>query len=436
MEENKNYHTPIRAVIIGAIGSILITASSVYVALRVGAVPWPTVFATILSVIILRLIFRKTTVEEINIAQTGMTAGAMIGGAIAFTVPALFISNPEIDPNSLLTPLLSVGIAGLILGAILTWIWREEFIIREELPYPIGVACAETIKVSTDGKGGLLFTISAAVAVVFTVLRDKLALIPQAISSKALAAKNITFGSVMMPLALSIGYMIGPLSTLIIMVASIISFNVFIPIAVANDLFANYDIADSFRQNVGLGILVGTGFGILLGFIIRNIKSIFIKLKEKKQETKNTAEKKSKITRALYIAGVAISYIFMCASGVPLIPSILVIALTYITTLMAVVITGQSGIDPFEVFGIIGIIILTLIFPDLTLTEKIMVAAVIAIASGFAGDTMFDYKAGHILDTNAKSQLISQVVGGAVGVVVSAAVFILLSKIIRIRFGK
>lgn len=95
---------------------------------------------------------------------------------------------------------------------------------------------------------------------------------------------------------------------------------------------------------------------------------------------------------------------------------------------MAAAITGQSGIDPLEVFGIIGVIILTLIFPNLSLVEKVMIAAVIAIASGFVGDVMFDYKAGNILGTNPKSQLISQIIGASIGVFVSIIVFILLSK--------
>lgn len=301
MEESKKYRTPIRSLIIGAIGSIAITASSVYVGLKVGAVPWPTVFATILSVIILRVIFRKTNADEVNIAQTGMNSGAMIGGGIAFTIPAIFMDNPEIDPQSLLMPLLFVSIAGLIIGAILTWIWREEFIVRQKLPYPIGVACAETVKVSTDGKGGLLFTISAIAAVIFTFLRDKLAIIPQAISSKFLAAKNFTFGSAMMPLALSIGYMIGPLSTLIIMIASLVSFNVFIPLSIANNFLEDFLTADLFRQNVGLGVLVGSGFGILLGFAIKNIKSSLAKIKEKGKTEKETDTKKSKLSRIIYI---------------------------------------------------------------------------------------------------------------------------------------
>ncbi|WP_236911804.1 hypothetical protein [Clostridium sp. Cult1] len=33
-----------RGIIIGAIGAVIITTSSMYVALRMGALPWPTIF--------------------------------------------------------------------------------------------------------------------------------------------------------------------------------------------------------------------------------------------------------------------------------------------------------------------------------------------------------------------------------------------------------
>ena len=48
MDEKKSPLT-IRGLAVGIIGLIIITASSMYVALRMGALPWPTVFVTVLS---------------------------------------------------------------------------------------------------------------------------------------------------------------------------------------------------------------------------------------------------------------------------------------------------------------------------------------------------------------------------------------------------
>jgi len=44
----------LRGCVIGLIGCIVITASSVYTALKLGALPWPIVFAAIISLFFLR----------------------------------------------------------------------------------------------------------------------------------------------------------------------------------------------------------------------------------------------------------------------------------------------------------------------------------------------------------------------------------------------
>ena len=66
-----------RALVTGALGAVVITASSMYVALRMGALPWPTIFVAVLSFAIMRL-FGRHDVNEMNVAATGMSAGAMV----------------------------------------------------------------------------------------------------------------------------------------------------------------------------------------------------------------------------------------------------------------------------------------------------------------------------------------------------------------------
>ena len=65
-----------RAVLLTILGSILITISSMYIALKMSALPWPTIFVAILSMSLLKLggkISRQTTdLNEINITQTGI----------------------------------------------------------------------------------------------------------------------------------------------------------------------------------------------------------------------------------------------------------------------------------------------------------------------------------------------------------------------------
>ena len=102
-------------------------------------------------------------------------------------------------------------------------------------------------------------------------------------------------------------------------------------------------------------------------------------------------------------------------------------------TLMASLITGQAGINPMEIFAIIIFIairfILGLFSIQIDIISSLLIAGVIAVACGYAGDTLFDYKAGEILGTNPKAQLVAQVIGGIVGAVTATAtIFVVINQ--------
>ena len=55
-------------IIIGVIGCVIITASSVYTALKMGALPWPTIFTSITALVLLRA-FGHNSLNEANVTQ-------------------------------------------------------------------------------------------------------------------------------------------------------------------------------------------------------------------------------------------------------------------------------------------------------------------------------------------------------------------------------
>ncbi len=102
-----------RGFLIGLFGLIIITASSLYVALRMGALPWPTVFVTVVSFTILKW-FKNSTLEEINVTHTMMSSGAMVAGGVAFTLPGIWILNEGAQVSPLSLVLLTM--VGALLG--------------------------------------------------------------------------------------------------------------------------------------------------------------------------------------------------------------------------------------------------------------------------------------------------------------------------------
>lgn len=419
----------LRSLIIGCIGSAIITASSMYTALRMSALPWPTIFVAVLSMGLLKLL-GKTTLNEINITKTAMSAGAMVAGGLAFTLPGLWISGVwTIGENisSGFFKTLAIAIAGMLLGTVLTWILRYRFIKREALPYPIGAAAAEAIVAGDGGgkKSALLFT-SLGVTALFTYLRDSLRVIPDFISIKWLYARNIFVGIWVSPMACGIGYMIGPLYTGVWFLGAVLSYLIIIPLGTAFSVFSSPEAASGFKSTAGIGLMVGTGIGILLSFIIGYVKTML--KKEKSSKSGDDGQKTGKKGRILIVLTVGLAFVFSVASGLSVYASILLIVGVFITTSMAATITGQTGINPMEIFGII-VLLAVRIFVNVDTTGAFFIAACVAVACGYAGDILNDYKAGDVLGTNPTAQLIAEVAGGLVGTVVAtAAMFAIINQ--------
>jgi len=88
--KNNEINITFSAIFTGIIGAILVSASSFYIVLKFGALPWPTIMVTLLSMMTLNF-FKKANNKEITITHTIMSAGSMVAGGVAFTMPAYLI---------------------------------------------------------------------------------------------------------------------------------------------------------------------------------------------------------------------------------------------------------------------------------------------------------------------------------------------------------
>ncbi len=420
----------LRSLIIGSLGSCVITASSMYVALRMSALPWPTIFVAVLSMGLLKL-FGKTTNNEINITQTAMSAGAMVAGGLAFTLPGLWIMGiwkGSVSISSNYVKVLSIAVAGMLLGSVTSYILRYRYILKNSLPFPIGQAAAETIKAGDEGgKKSIVLFGTMLISTIYTFLRDQVRLVPDAFMFN----KYSPLGIWNSPMAVGMGYILGTLYTGVWFLGALFSHVFIIPFGPKLGLFADTTAASSFTTSAGIGLLVGTGLGILLGIIYSYIKKFKNRQKDVYSENAETLKSKKNIfnpSRILIMSGTFIAFIFTVVAGIPVLPSILLIIGIYVVSLMAATITGQTGINPMEIFGIIVLLAIR-IFAKIDAMDALMIAACTAIASGFSGDLFNDYKAGQVLGTNPKAQLISQIVGGLFGTIVaSLALFAIINQ--------
>ncbi len=407
----------IRSIIIGIIGSIIITTSSMYVALRMGALPWPTIFVAVLSMSLLKL-FGNTNLNEINITHTAMSAGAMVAGGLAFTIPGIWIINNNAHISTI--TLLTITISGTLLGIIYTAIIRKYYIEDIKLTFPMGVAASETLVTSNaGGKGGLFLLFSMILSGGFTYIRDSFPnIIPPVIMSKYLSAKNMFFGAWVSPMAIGIGYIIGPLYTGVWFLGAMLSYFLIIPFGLSFKFFADMNAANAFKNSLGIGMMVGTGVGIPIKFMIPKLKDYFKNKKNIKLKREYKYLPFALTTLILFISVVAKLNIFA---------TVLVVVLTFLTTAMSAQITGQTGINPMEIFGIIVLLFIR-IFIGVDNTSAFLIVALVAVATGLAGDVLNDFKSGYILKTNPKAQFVAELFGGLVGAIVSVFVLIIMHR--------
>lgn len=410
----------VRGMIIGAIGAVILTMSSMFVALKLGALPWPIMFVALVSMFALKAM-GNTNINEINVAHTAMSAGAMVAGGLAFTLPGIWMLNPDAEVNAVALFVITLG--GVILGLIFTALIRKYFVVTKELPYPMGQAAAETLIVGDEGgkKAGTLFT-SLGLAAVFTVLRDWFGMFSGGV---VWFKKMMNFGSLggvwLSPMLFAVGFIIGPVFIGVWFLGAIIGdFGILIGGQAAGLWDAT--TASNIKSSLGIGLMVGTGIGIIVKGILPKAKEIFGPMFSKDNLGGGVIS-----LRWAPIAMVVLAFLFTILADMGIIASIITIIGVWVATSMSAQCVGQSGINPMEIFGII-VLIAAKAASSIGQTEAFFVAAIVAVACGLVGDVLNDFKAGYVLETNPKAQWFGEVIGGIIGGFVSVIILFIILK--------
>lgn len=425
----------LRGTIIGSIGCIIITAASVYTALKLGALPWPIVFAAIISLFFLKAIGKgKVSLNEANVTHTIMSAGAMVAGGLAFTIPAAWMLGYASEVS--IFDMLVIALAGVILGLVCTALLRRHFIEEANLEYPIGEAAAQTlIAGNSGGKTGMKLFGAMGFAGIYTALRDLVGVIPSMFLSN-ITIPGVSFGIYNSPMLLAVGFLVGTGAVVVWFVGALVAN---FGIIVGGSAAGLWDVstAQGIVSSLGMGIMMGAGFGVIFKDIIpKAIK--MIKASSSGEETnskqlkageKNTNNKKSsfyKLTAGMFGIAVAAVALLVCfVLGLGIIPTLIVVVLAFVATAMSAQSVGQTGIDPMEIFGLI-VLLAVAVASDIVQVKLFYVAAIVAVACGLAGDVMNDFHAGYRLGTSPQAQWIGQAIGSVLGAFVSVAVMVLL----------
>lgn len=411
-------------ILIGCIGCIIITASSVYTALKMGALPWPTIFTSITALVLLRAAGR-TSLNEANVTQIIMSAGSMVAGGLAFTIPGVWMLG--LDAELSWIEIGGVALAGTLLGLVCTALIRRRFVEESDLEYPIGTAAAETLMASRAGgaTGKRLFG-SMAAAGAWCALRDVAGVVPAMIG--ALPIPGVAFGIYNSPMLLSVGFLVGGAAVAFWLAGGLIA-NFGIIVGGSSAGLWDVATAQGIVASLGMGLMMGSGIGVvvrdILPGVIRGARAKAHGIRAVSAADGDGAGVRRGLGRldagalALLVAAAALLICLVLALS-PL-ACIVVVALAFVTTIMSAQSVGQTGIDPMEIFGLIVLLIVAAM-GESDQVGLFFVAGVVAVACGLAGDVMSDFKTGKILGTDPRAMWVGQAVGALLGTVVSVAV--------------
>ncbi|MGE4438583.1 MAG: oligopeptide transporter, OPT family [Achromobacter sp.] len=134
-----------RGVLLGAVITVIFTASNVFLGLKVGLTFSSAIPAAVISMSVLRL-FKDANILENNMVQTQASAAGTLS-AIIFILPALVMMGHWQGFPFWQT--LGICAAGGMLGVMFTIPLRHVMVVQSDLPYPEGVAAAEILRVGS-----------------------------------------------------------------------------------------------------------------------------------------------------------------------------------------------------------------------------------------------------------------------------------------------
>ena len=414
-------------ILTGIIGAVLVSSSSFYIALKFGALPWPTIMVTLLSMITLNL-FKKANNKEITISHTIMSAGSMVAGGVAFTMPAYIILGGKLMDINQYQLLLTI-LGGSVAGAFLSYIFRAKLIEEEKLEFPIGEAAYNLVDSGKSVKNiryvafGTLFSSIIAFFRDFSFTKGKAPVIPTVIT-----LKNGLFSIYLSPLLVGMGYVLGFVNTFVWFLGGAIVLFIGEPLA------KMFKIADFpiMKNSFGMGFMIGIGIAIVLKIIFAN---------KMKKETEN----KSIVAKLLILSVISIIVITFIYK-LPIFLSLVLVLISILCTIIAGYSTGKTGVNPMEIYAIITILLISFLnkmlnglniggikfYTNLNTLILFMLACIITVACGLAGDILNDFKSGYKMKVKPSEQLFGELIGAIVSSFVITFLFFVFFKVYKV----
>ncbi len=472
-----------RGILLGAIITVIFTASNVFLGLKVGLTFSSAIPAAVISMSVLRL-FKDANILENNMVQTQASAAGTLS-SIIFILPALVMMGHWQGFPFWQT--LGICAAGGMLGVMFTIPLRHVMVVQSDLPYPEGVAAAEILRVGSaeraqdeagdDGRapaktetgmgdivaGGLVAAAVSFAASGLRVLGDGI--------SRWFEVGGAVFR---LPMGFSLallgaGYLIGIVAGLAMLTGLIISWGIAVPILSAmGDMPAGQTLAQyatglwaSQVRFIGAGVIgVGAIWTLATLFMpmARGVKASFAALTKAGAARAGQARRTERDLSAGWISAVTLVLVAVLVvtfqvflSGAPLSPAGIwklvayAVLFAFVFGFLVAAACGYmaglvgSSTSPISGVGIVAIVLVSLLM--LALGGELLGAqngvqmaialsifstsAVVAVAS-ISNDNLQDLKTGWLVGATPWRQQVALLIGCVAGAAVISPVLELL----------
>ena len=457
-----------RGMLLGALITVLFTASNVYLGLKVGLTFASSIPAAVISMAVLKM-FPGSNILENNMVQTQASSAGTLSSVI-FVLPAMLMMGYWQGFPFWQTLLICT--AGGILGVIFTVPLRHVMVVKSDLPYPEGVAAAEILKAGNDhGAGTGIKEIATGGVIAATVgfLTNGLRVIADS-ASLWFKGGNAIF-QVPMGFSLALlgaGYLVGMIGGLAILLGIFFAWGIAVPYFTASapmpvdgDMIAYAsNIWRTKVRFIGVGTIGVAAIWtllILMKPMLQGMAQSFRALKDpnapKNDRTSQDLSPKTMIYTVLISTVLIVLALYSFLQPVAIEPGVAVILIAVCTLLAAIIgffvaaacgymagLVGSSS-SPISGIGIISIVITSLVLMiignstgllDTQEGQKFLTAltiftgSIVICIAAISNDNLQDLKTGYLVEATPWRQQFALIIGVVVGAFVIAPVLEIL----------
>ena len=458
----------VRGIILGALITVIFTASNVYLGLKVGVTFASSIPAAVISMAVLKF-FKDSSILENNMVQTQASSAGTLSSVI-FVLPGLLMMGYWQDFPFWQTMLICA--AGGTLGVLFTIPLRRAMVVNSNLPYPEGVAAAEILKAgnNADGDSGVKdIAYGGVLAGLVAFLTNGLRVMADGASAWIQTGK----AAFQLPMGFSLallgaGYLIGIVGGIAMLIGVILTWGVAVPyFTMSEDIAADASLIDSAMTvwktkvryiGVGtIGIAAIWTLLILMKPMIEGMVHSFRMLKggQEASEHRIDIDLSPKTMIYILIATVALIVIslhhFIAAAPIsPELSILLVVVCTFLAVFIGFFVAAASGYmaglvgsssSPISGIGIISVIVISLVLVPIGnasglfetvdgqkfLTALTLFTASIVITTAcISNDNLQDLKTGLLVEATPWRQQVALIIGCFVGALVIAPVLEIL----------